>query len=115
MNDFYQLLHDPAHWAFEIFVTILFDGVLLGIFWPLVRNCWRAWRAERARREEEELTEFLKSRPTICGACEKPRLRLESSVDLCMRCGSVAVSDSKPEQPDLNQHLFSGAENREKP
>jgi hypothetical protein len=31
---FWTLLRDPAHWAFELFVNLVFDGVLCGLLWP---------------------------------------------------------------------------------
>ena len=38
---FWTLLRDPAHWAFEIFLMLLFDGLLFGLCWPFVRKHWR--------------------------------------------------------------------------
>lgn len=47
MNEFYHLLGNPAHWAFEILVSILFDVVLVGIFYPMLHSCWRTWRTNQ--------------------------------------------------------------------
>lgn len=35
---FWTLLQDPAHWAFEIFLMILFDGLLGLLIWPAFRK-----------------------------------------------------------------------------
>lgn len=35
------LLADPNHWAFEVIVTLVVDGLVLGTLWPL----GRAWLA----------------------------------------------------------------------
>ena len=37
---FRTLLFDAAHWEFEIFVTVLIDGIVLGLFWPFIRKHW---------------------------------------------------------------------------
>lgn len=33
---FFSLLRDAAHWEFEIFLMVLFDGIILGILYPFV-------------------------------------------------------------------------------
>jgi len=33
---FWTLLHDSAHWEFEIFVTLVVDVFLLGMLWPFI-------------------------------------------------------------------------------
>ena len=41
---FWILLHDSAHWEFELFVgfveMIVFDGLIGLIFWPWVKRHW---------------------------------------------------------------------------
>ena len=37
---FRTLLFDRAHWEFEIFVTLVFDGLVLGLLWPFIRRHW---------------------------------------------------------------------------
>ncbi len=49
---FWTLLRDPAHWEFEIFLMILFDGVIGTLLWPFVRKHW-AHHVARDRREGE--------------------------------------------------------------
>lgn len=38
---FWTLLGDPAHWLFELFLMILFDGIIGAILWPFIRKHWR--------------------------------------------------------------------------
>lgn len=60
---FFEMLRNPAHWAFEIFVTVIFDGLVVGLFWPVVKACWKAHRAEADAQslaaEEKVMTEKL--------------------------------------------------------
>ncbi len=37
---FWTLLHDSAHWEFEIFLMVIFDLILGGLLWPFVRKHW---------------------------------------------------------------------------
>lgn len=37
---FWTLLRDPAHWLFELFVTVIFDGLVLGVMWPFIKRHW---------------------------------------------------------------------------
>lgn len=37
---FWTLLHNRAHWEFEIFVTVVFDVVIGGMAWPFVQRHW---------------------------------------------------------------------------
>jgi hypothetical protein len=39
---FWQLLQDPAHWEFELFLMAVFDLLLGGLLWPILRNKWRS-------------------------------------------------------------------------
>ncbi len=51
---FWTLLHDTAHWEFEIFLMVIFDGVVgyLGfrLFWPYLKKHWNH-HIERDQRE----------------------------------------------------------------
>lgn len=47
---FWSLLHDPAHWQFEIFLMVLFDGLLFGMLWPFLKKHWRH-HIDRDRRD----------------------------------------------------------------
>lgn len=37
---FWSLLHDPAHWEFEIFLMLLFDVLIGALLWPFVKKHW---------------------------------------------------------------------------
>ena len=37
---FFTLLKDPAHWMFEIFLMLIFDGLIGVVVWPRLKN-WR--------------------------------------------------------------------------
>jgi hypothetical protein len=42
MNEtFIELLQSPGHWAFEIFLMLVFDGIVLGLLWPTLKKHWR--------------------------------------------------------------------------
>lgn len=47
---FSSLLRDSAHWQFEIFVNIVFDGVVMGLVWPFLRRHW-GHHIDRDKRE----------------------------------------------------------------
>jgi hypothetical protein len=38
---FWTLLHDAAHWQFEIFLVLLVDGVIGAAFVPFVKKRWK--------------------------------------------------------------------------
>ena len=40
-DTFWTLLHNWAHWEFEIFLMILFDGIIFGIIWNSIRKHWQ--------------------------------------------------------------------------
>ncbi len=35
---FWTLLHNAAHWEFEIFLMILFDLIIGGLAWPFLKK-----------------------------------------------------------------------------
>lgn len=41
MQEYLELLSNPAHWAFEITLIILIDILLIGIAWPIVKKMIR--------------------------------------------------------------------------
>ncbi|MGH7745457.1 MAG: hypothetical protein ACREQ5_11790 [Candidatus Dormibacteria bacterium] len=41
LETFWSLLHDAAHWEFEVFLMIVFDVVIGGLCWPFVRKHWK--------------------------------------------------------------------------
>ncbi len=38
---FWTLLRDPSHWEFEIFLMILFDGLIGALLFPWIRRHWQ--------------------------------------------------------------------------
>jgi hypothetical protein len=38
---FMSLLRDKAHWEFEIFLMVLFDGVVAGLALPFLKKHWQ--------------------------------------------------------------------------
>jgi hypothetical protein len=54
METFFDLLKDPAHWEFEIFLIIIFD-VIIGLFiWPFVQKALVHHKSDHERLEELE-------------------------------------------------------------
>jgi hypothetical protein len=43
---FLTLLKDPAHWEFEIFLIVLFDGLLGLIIWPKIKNFMKHYQSD---------------------------------------------------------------------
>ena len=37
---FWTLLRDRAHWEFELFLMVLFDGVVGALLWPFIKRHW---------------------------------------------------------------------------
>jgi hypothetical protein len=37
LHEYWSILTDPAHVSVELTLTLLFDGLLLGVLWPLIR------------------------------------------------------------------------------
>lgn len=50
---FWSLLRNAAHWEFELFLMLLFDGLILGLAWPFLRKHW-AHHTARDRQEQED-------------------------------------------------------------
>lgn len=95
MNEFWQMVCDPAHWAFELLVSILFD-VVLGIFlWPMIRSCWQARKIAKELGARAAYTNYLMGEIGLCRSCHTLPTRLDTSVDLCTNCGDVQVPDRK--------------------
>ena len=38
---FWTLLKDPAHWEFELFLMIVFDGAIGALIWPFLKKHWK--------------------------------------------------------------------------
>jgi len=54
MESFFDLLKDPAHWEFEIFLMLIFD-VVIGLFiWPFVQKVHIHHKSDHERLEDLE-------------------------------------------------------------
>ena len=54
METFFDLLKDPAHWEFEIFLIVIFD-VIIGFFiWPFVKKGLIHHKSDHERLEDLE-------------------------------------------------------------
>lgn len=53
-DTFRSLLHDGAHWEFELFVgfleTVIIDVFIVGVLWPILKKHWDH-HIERDKRE----------------------------------------------------------------
>jgi hypothetical protein len=47
---FWTLLHNAAHWEFEIFLMLVFDGVIGALAWPFIKKHWK----HHIERDEKE-------------------------------------------------------------
>jgi hypothetical protein len=71
-ESFWMLMQDKAHWEFEMFLMLLFDGVLAGV-WKL----YRRWQAKRVQ--------DWSMNPIATAAGH----RLETPEGICEGCGGV--------------------------
>ncbi len=122
MNEFFQLLRNPAHWAFEIFVTVLVEGLILGLCWPFLR---KHYLHHKARDQRDQIynwagTNIARPLPEVksiqseiawtnatsygapplfgCEKCEGDQVHLDTSVVICKECGHVVV----PKNPNTS-------------
>lgn len=51
---FWDLLKDPAHWEFELFLIFLFDVVVGFIIWPFVQKAMIHHKSDHERLEDLE-------------------------------------------------------------
>ena len=54
MESFFDLLKDPAHWEFEIFLMVIFDVLLGAIIWPFIRKGFIHHKSDHERLEDLE-------------------------------------------------------------
>ena len=55
MTELIDLLTSPAHWVFGLIETILVDGILLGVCYPLLRRLLTGIIERRVEREHAVL------------------------------------------------------------
>ena len=54
METFWDLLRDPAHWEFEIFLIIIFDVIIGFVIWPFVQKMLIHHKSDHERLEDLE-------------------------------------------------------------
>jgi hypothetical protein len=65
---FTSLLHNKAHWEFEIFLILLFDGLLGCLIWPFLKRHW----GHHVARDKEDVTQKKAGIPFSICSCGKP-------------------------------------------
>lgn len=92
----WSILCSPAHWIAEIIVTIVFDGLLLGLFWPMLRNCYHAWQSNRPQKYDWSMNPIA-ARNGHLRRCPRCRDGVMTNFEgsggqLCMSCGYVTLT-----------------------
>ncbi len=54
METFFDLLKDPAHWEFEIFLMIVFDVIIGFVIWPFIQKALVHHKSDHERLEDLE-------------------------------------------------------------
>lgn len=54
METFWDLLKDPAHWEFELFLIILFDVIIGLLIWPFIQKALTHHKSDHERLEDLE-------------------------------------------------------------
>ena len=54
METFFDLLRDPAHWEFEIFLIIVFDVIIGVVIWPFITKALSHHKSDHERLEDLE-------------------------------------------------------------
>lgn len=81
---FFDLLKSAAHWEFEIFLTLIFDGLLGAMLWPWASKHWKHHIArDRAEIKPVETPEG------ICLACHGALIMFQGG-DYCPGCGTFS-------------------------
>lgn len=69
-EDFWFLLHNLAHWEFEIFLMVLFDGLLLGLLYPLFKKWLAAHDAKKHAHEHcGDIHDVEPDEDGLCSTC----------------------------------------------
>ena len=67
---FWTLLHDKAHWEFEIFLMVLFDGLVGALIWPFLKKHWyhhlERDKEEAVKDEKRQMEQAVPS-GAVCG------------------------------------------------
>ena len=71
---FTSLLRDRAHWEFELFLMLLFDGLIFGLLFPFVRVHWRHHLA-RDRQDKDAAALDAQVNKHICDFYNQPHAK----------------------------------------
>lgn len=84
MNEtFWMLMRDRAHWEFEMFLMLIFDGILAGM--------WKLYR--RWRQKHRPVHSVLETPRGLCEGCGGTVKHLiESGIEWCLGCGHIKVA-----------------------
>lgn len=78
---FWDLVRDRSHWEFELFLMFLFDGVIAGLWFFVVKFI---------ARRREVTTQKLETPHGICEGCGGTVKHLiESGIKWCLGCGEI--------------------------
>lgn len=81
-------MRDPAHWAFELFLMVLFDGLVAGLLWPIIRK-----HCQKHHPQDWSMNPIAVAAGHIaddCVKCDGERVLLDTSVVMCKTCGHVS-------------------------
>ena len=64
METFWDLLRDPAHWEFEIFLIFVFDVLIGLVVWPFIMRGFKHHKSDHERLEdlEKEMSRLKETR-----------------------------------------------------
>jgi hypothetical protein len=114
MESFGELVRSPGHWEFEIFLMVLFDGLIAGLVFPFVRKHWKHHIARDQAEAADGGYVFFSSSPDDdpekwpdpgverCMECLSPVQRLDNRVASCGQCGTtnpMTFGFENPEKP----------------
>ena len=93
---FLSLLRDPSHWEFEIFLMILFDGILGGLVWGLLLGPWVKKKLKHHVTDDEKIARLQKQVRRLRHKVR--RFELEQGECPCHGSSAVEISATEFEQ-----------------
>jgi len=91
---FWTLFMDPNHWLFELFLMVLFDGIIGALAWPFLRKHWSHHKA----RDEKEGVDKQQRAARGWGLFNEQDEVTKEYVDKQRAC-SCDIYDSYPRKP----------------
>ena len=74
---FWTLLHDSAHWEFELFLMFLFDVLIGMLIWPYIRKFFK-----HHRKDDKKIAQLEKEVDAL-------KKQIELILPKCGECGQV--------------------------